>query len=84
MEWPSGSPDLNPIKHVWDVLGRTIRQVRIPPQNLQKLGAMLVQLWRLIPKAVFGRIIQSMRRRCVAVVNAHGGHTRYWHAFIKL
>ena len=22
--------------------------------------------------------------RCVAVVNAHGGHTRYWHAFIKL
>lgn len=77
MEWPSRSPDLNPIEHVWDVLGRRLRQVRNPPQNLQELGAMLVQIWRRIPQAVFRRIIQSMRRRCVAVVNAHGGHTRY-------
>ena len=60
MEWASRPPDLNPIGHVWDVVGRRIRQVRNPPKNLQELGAMLVQLWRRIPQAVFRRIIQSI------------------------
>uniref|UniRef100_A0A8C4QU92 Tc1-like transposase DDE domain-containing protein n=1 Tax=Eptatretus burgeri TaxID=7764 RepID=A0A8C4QU92_EPTBU len=63
MEWPSRSPDLNPIEHVWDVLGRQLHQVRNPPQNLQELGAMLVQIWRRIPQAVFRckNIVLSMQ-----------------------
>ncbi|MBJ5561201.1 hypothetical protein JGG76_24105 [Salmonella enterica subsp. enterica serovar Derby] len=24
MDWPARSPDLNPIEHVWDALGRAI------------------------------------------------------------
>ncbi|GFS59533.1 transposable element Tcb2 transposase [Trichonephila clavipes] len=31
MDWPAGSPDLNPIKHVWDFLGRRLAARILPP-----------------------------------------------------
>jgi hypothetical protein len=34
LPWPVKSPDLNPIKHVWDLLDRKVRARAIPP-NLQ-------------------------------------------------
>lgn len=38
LDWPSKSPDLSPIEHVWDKLGRGVR-MRLPqPQNLLQLA----------------------------------------------
>ncbi|GFW86799.1 transposable element Tc1 transposase [Trichonephila clavipes] len=37
MDWPAYSPDLNPIEHVWDALGRRIAARLHHPENTQQL-----------------------------------------------
>ncbi|GFS94327.1 transposable element Tcb2 transposase [Trichonephila clavipes] len=34
MSWPANSPDLNPIEHVWDMLGRQIAALSQPPRSV--------------------------------------------------
>ena len=45
--WPAMSPDLNPIKHIWDMLGRRIQAREPPVQNIRQLGAALHREWQL-------------------------------------
>ncbi len=71
----------SPIEHVWDALDRRIRQ-RVPvPANIQQLRTAIEEEWTNIPQATINNLINSMRRRCVALREANGGHTRYWLVF---
>ncbi|GFV20878.1 transposable element Tcb2 transposase [Trichonephila clavipes] len=49
MDWPAYSPDLNPIEHVWDALGRRIAARLHHPENTQQLKQMLIEEWALLP-----------------------------------
>lgn len=77
MEWPARSPDLNPIEHVWDMMGRSIQQLEAHPLGLQQLGVALEAAWDALVVRDINRLISSMRQRCEAVIAAGGGHTRY-------
>lgn len=77
LPWPAKSPDLNPIEHVWDLLDRRVRARAIPPRNVRELAGALVEEWGNISQQELANLVQSMRRRCTAVLNAAGGHTRY-------
>lgn len=77
LPWPSISPDLNPIEHLWDELDRRLRQRQPQPQTLPELAAALQAEWATIPRDVIRTLVASMGRRCQAVVNTRGGHTRY-------
>ncbi|GFV73050.1 transposable element Tcb1 transposase [Trichonephila clavipes] len=37
MNWPARSPDLNPIEHVWDFLGRRLAARTLPPVTIREL-----------------------------------------------
>ena len=70
LDWPARTPDLSPIEHVLDILGQRVRQ-RVPRlRTLQALGAALQEEWRRIPQLQIARLIRSMRRRCVACIDA--------------
>jgi transposase len=45
LPWPSKSPDLNPIEHLWDQLDKRVRQRQPLPQTLDQLRQMLQQEW---------------------------------------
>ena len=61
------SADLNPIEHVWDMMGRRVRNVERPLTNLQELEAALHRIWWKIPQAVVRSFI-NIRERLQEVI----------------
>jgi transposase len=49
---PALSPDLSPIEHLWDELGRRVRHCQNLPETLQELPEVLVHEWNNIPQAM--------------------------------
>ena len=77
MEWPALSPDLNPIENLWDQLSRRVAARNSAPQNLNDLRAALQEEWDAMPQQTIRCLVNSMRRRCQAVIDAQGHMTRY-------
>lgn len=77
MEQPPLSPDMNPIEHLWDELGRAVRNRNVPPTNLRQLRDALLEEWARIPRQTLENLVASMPRRLAAVIAARGGNTRY-------
>ena len=76
LQWPARSPDLSPIERLWDHLGRQMSE-RHDVNNIRDLERALQAKWIRIPLQVIRKLICNMRRRCLAVLAANGGHTRY-------
>ena len=70
---PALSADMSPIEHLWNMLGRRVRQRRQQPATLNELRNALVFEWQRLLQ----RLVGSMRRRCQALIAARGGYIRY-------
>ena len=73
--WPSQSPDLNPIEHLWDYVKRKVREDRI--SSIQMLKEKLVAIWNEIPSELCKKLVGSMPKRCEEVLRNKGSHTNY-------
>ena len=54
LPWPAVSPDMDPIGHIWDYLGKKVRP-RGNVRNLRYLEYALIQEWNNIPNVVIRR-----------------------------
>ena len=77
LPWPALSPDLNPIEQLWDRIDRDIRNQVRKPRTIQELTNAVQNAWNAVHQMDIRRLVLSMRRRCTAVQNAGGVHTRY-------
>ena len=75
--WPSNSPDLNPIEHVWAMLEKALEEKRHLINNTKELREQLELEWKNIDMEALNNLVQSMPRRIEAVIDARGGITRY-------
>ena len=76
MDWPSMSPDLNPIEHLWRILKRKVEVCKV--SNICQLSDIDMEEWKSIPVAICEALVKSMPRRVKAVLDNDGGHTKYW------
>ncbi|GFW13745.1 transposable element Tcb2 transposase [Trichonephila clavipes] len=74
MNWPSLFPDLNPIEHVWDFLGRRLAARSLPPVTILELRLALQDEWAAMPQQLIGTLILSMGRRCKTCLAVRGDH----------
>ena len=77
LPWPAFSPDLNPIKHLWDELDRRVRRRDNLPSSVPELEQALLQEWNNIPQKTVNNLINSMTCCVQSALDANGGHTRY-------
>ncbi len=75
IQWPSMSPDLNPIEHLWGILKRQVEHHS--PSSIQSLKEVILEEWKKIDLAKFRQLVHSMPRRLGAVIKNHRGHTNY-------
>ena len=79
LPWPARSPDLSPIEHLWDVIGRRLyhEDQQRPPTDLGSLAHRLVEEWNAIPQDVIQNLINSVPNRLRHCIQRRGGHIIY-------
>uniref|UniRef100_A0A4W5JT17 Tc1-like transposase DDE domain-containing protein n=4 Tax=Hucho hucho TaxID=62062 RepID=A0A4W5JT17_9TELE len=75
MDWPSMSPDLNPIEHLWGILKRKLEECKV--SNIHQLRDVVMEEWKRTPVATCEALVNSMPKRVKAVLENDGGHTKY-------
>jgi len=67
LKWPSHSPDLNPIEHLWDVVERELCALDVHPTKIHQLQDAILSIWANISKECFQHLVESMPHRIKAV-----------------
>ena len=70
LEWPSQSPDLNPIKNLWKELKVKVNARK--PSNLKDLERIAKEEWAKIPVETCKNLVANYRRRLEAVIANKG------------
>ncbi|CAB5292465.1 unnamed protein product [Rhizophagus irregularis] len=59
IDWPSNSPDLNPIENLWVIVkGNMERQM---PKNLNELERFMEKKWSVIPEIMIKNLASSIK-----------------------
>jgi hypothetical protein len=83
-KWPAQSPDLNPIEHVWSELARKLRRRKNLIHNTEDLRLELLLAWENIDVEFTAKLIESMPRRCQAVIDSKGHVKKYQFCYLFL
>ncbi len=75
MDWPSMSPDLNPIEHLWGILKRKVEERKV--SNIHQLRDVVMEEWKRTPVATCEELVNFIHKRVKAVLENNGGHTKH-------
>ena len=74
--WPSSSPDLNPIENVWAIMKRKVKDEN--PHDIAYLLEVILKVWyEHVTEEMVCNLIDSMPSRLKEVINKNGNATGY-------
>ncbi|GFU19371.1 transposable element Tcb2 transposase [Trichonephila clavipes] len=77
MDWPFRSPDLIPMQHAWQTLGRVIATCNVIRRTAQILQNEVLKEEYYQPQEFLNPFISSKKSRCVACISVMGDHFCY-------
>ena len=81
LEWPSQSPDLNPIENLWAELKKHVRAKR--PRNLIQLHPLCQEEWAKIHSTYCGKLVEGYPKRLTQVLNNFINNYFYYYSDIS-
>jgi transposase len=75
VDFPPYSPDLNPIENLWNSMAREVEKYQC--ESVEDLMKAVELEWEAVSKEELEHLVESMPRRCSAVIEAKGCHTKY-------
>ena len=69
------SPDANPIENVWSYMKMKLKGK--PVYTVEQLSFQIKKIWRSLPKKYADNLVESMEKRCHAIINNGGDWTKY-------
>jgi transposase len=75
LDFPPYSPDLNPIENLWVNVEKRVEERA--PKTVEELQNIIAEEWKNTSKSLLQKLAHSMPKRCQAVIEAHGDHTRF-------
>lgn len=75
LDWPSQSPDANPIENVWACMKLKLRGKNTV--SVTDLTRELKSVWRGLPRSYAENLVESMPQRCQAIIDNSGDWTPY-------
>ena len=75
LDFPSYSPDLNPIENLWATLAREVEKNQC--DSIEELQDAIEEAWKTVDQEHMRKLAASMPQRCAAVIAANGWHTKY-------
>lgn len=75
MQWPSQSPDANPIENVWGLMKAKLQGIQI--HNTKQLASRLKKIWKNLSIDYAEKLVDSMDKRCGAIIDNGGDFIKY-------
>ena len=75
IEWPSNSPDLNPIEHIWAYMKNKLSGKIF--KKKEDLVKEVKEIWENISPEFCRRLVLSMDNRIIEVLRSNGGYSKY-------
>uniref|UniRef100_A0A1I7W7J0 Transposase n=1 Tax=Heterorhabditis bacteriophora TaxID=37862 RepID=A0A1I7W7J0_HETBA len=77
MDWPSRSPDLNPMGNLWIILVRRIYADNRQFETVKDLQSAISKTWSEVDNSVIKNLMNSMSERIFQIINKSGSCTDY-------
>ena len=79
-DWPSQSPDLNPIENLWREL--KLRVAKRQPRNLKDLERICKEEWTKSPPKICANLLKNYNKCLTSVLANKGFSTKYYVLFL--